>query len=609
MKSRTKYLALICVMAMLAALVSGCGSAPAESAASSAAASETISAPELETEGPASAAEPEPEPEAEEPAPAELEAEPQEPEEPQQELTPEQEQLLTIIPEGDLLTFVELPLSENHETLSIYLGIHSMLLNMFDDLSDMPLYKALEEETGVHLEFTAVNAMGDDGTVLNLMIAADDLTDIGSFGSGLTQGIDNAIDDGTIIDLQDHFDVMPNYSALIENSDRFRRAVTTTGGHIPGASQYTMHNAAIYRTGLLIRQDWLEDLGLAVPETIGELYDALTAFKNEKGAAAAYDMDTAGGIFTGVSGFGGTSTFLTRAYGTDGGDFRMDENGNVESGWLMEGFKDYLTEMNKWYSEGLMAPDFYTAVRMMSDWSNVANDVNGVIASFASEIEEIKYYSSDPDFALVAMPDPVLNKGDKLELEKWFLEASPGGGYEVAGSCENQELACKWLDYLYSPNGWLLCNYGIEGESFEYGKDGMPHWTEVITNPGEIPSGVAKSMYMIVQGPCLMYSPREFDAYTDAMIDASDIWASNIADKTYEYPNTITLVGADAEEYASLISDISTYISETAIRFITGELDLEGDFETFKDTLKNLNIDRVLEIKQAAYDEYEASRE
>ena len=178
----------------------------------------------------------------------------------------------------------------------------------------------------------------------------------------------------------------------------------------------------------------------------------------------------------------------------------------------------------------------------------------------------------------------------------------------MSGKCEKPELACRWLDYLYSPNGWLLCNYGIEGESFEFDAEGVPHWTEAITNPGELPSGVVKSLYMIVQGPCLMYSPREFDAYTDAMIEAPDVWASNMADKTYEYPNTITLVGEDAEEYASLISDISTYIAETGIRFITGELDLEDDFESFKNKLRNMRIGRVLEIKQAAYDEYMASQ-
>ncbi len=219
MKTLKKYLALLCALCLLAAMFAGCGGAGSETATPSevdSASSETAEAPELELAAPEDE-----ELEAEESAEASV-SEEHAPEEPRQELTEEQEHLLSIIPEGEQLTFVELPLSEEHETLSIYLGIHSMLLSMYDDLSDMPLYKALEEQTGVHLEFTAVNGMGDDGTVLNLMIAADDLTDIGSFGTGLTQGIDNAIEDGTIIDLQDHFDVISDISTYIaENGIRF----------------------------------------------------------------------------------------------------------------------------------------------------------------------------------------------------------------------------------------------------------------------------------------------------------------------------------------------------------------------------------------------------
>ena len=156
-----KHLALLCVLAMIAALLSGCGGTQAGSAPSAASAPAATAS---EAEAPAQPAEPEEATSAEEPEPEE---------EPGPELTPEQEHLLSLIPEGDLLTFVELPLAEKTETLSIYLGIHSMILSMFDDLSDMPLYRQLEEDTGVHLEFTAVNGMFDDGTVLNLMIAAD----------------------------------------------------------------------------------------------------------------------------------------------------------------------------------------------------------------------------------------------------------------------------------------------------------------------------------------------------------------------------------------------------------------------------------------------------
>lgn len=133
----------------------------------------------------------------------------------------------------------------------------------------------------------------------------------------------------------------------------------------------------------------------------------------------------------------------------------------------------------------------------------------------------------------------------------------------------------------------------------------MPHWTEAITNnPDGLPTGVAKSIYFIVQGPCLMYSPREFDAYTQNMIDASNIWASNIADETNEYPNVITLTGADAEEYSAIMGDITTYIQEVGVQFITGAKNLDSDFDTFIESLHTMNVDRLIEIKQTAYDEY-----
>lgn len=183
-------------------------------------------------------------------------------------------------------------------------------------------------------------------------------------------------------------------------------------------------------------------------------------------------------------------TYLTRAFGTNGGDFFIGDDGKVQSGWLSDGFKDYLVEMNQWYSEGLMAADFPTAQKAMSDWTNVVNGVNGVIATHASEMEEIKAVADDPDFELVGIVDPVLHKGDKLTIENCFMEATPAGGYNVSASCASPEIACGWLDYLFSPNEWLLCNFGIEGESFTYGSYSVALWKSSskaalvkITNP------------------------------------------------------------------------------------------------------------------------------
>lgn len=593
-----KLIAILCTLGLILSVLAGCGETPPSESAGSGSAGE----PALTSEAPPQTPEPaEPAEESSASSAGETPA--------AHELTEEQQALLDLIPEGDRLTFLQLPFSEEPIELTAFISVHSMLLTMYDNLSDSPFYSAMEEATGIKMTFQCVGSMEDDGTTLSLMIAANDLPDIGSFGSGLTQGIDNAIADGTIINLADYFDYMPNYSALIDGSEIFRKAVTTSGGNIAGASQYTLDNTAIYRTGLMTRQDWLDKLHLDAPETVDEFHDMLLAYQSELGASAAYDIPQGGGIYTGLTGMFAGGTYLTRAFGTDGGDFLIGDDGMVQSGWLAQGFKDYLTEMSQWYSEGLIAPDFATAQTAMSDWSDVVNGVHGVIATHASEMQEIKAVSDDPDFELVGIVDPVLKKGDKLTLENRFMEATPAGGYNVAASCQYPEYACQWLDYFYSPNGWLLCNFGIEGESFEYDDAGVPHWTETITNnPDGLPTGVVKSMYMVVQGPCLMYSPREFDAYTQNMIDASDIWASNIAEQTCEYPNTITLTGADAEEYSAVMGDITTYVQETGVQFIMGTKNLDADFDTFIQTLKDMGVDRLVELKQSAYDEYTASQ-
>lgn len=37
-------------------------------------------------------------------------------------------------------------------------------------------------------------------------------------------------------------------------------------------------------------------------------------------------------------------------------------------------------------------------------------------------------------------------------------------------------------------------------------------------------------------------------------------------------------------------------------RFITGELDIDSEWESHVETVKNMGLDRMLEIDQAAYD-------
>ena len=58
----------------------------------------------------------------------------------------------------------------------------------------------------------------------------------------------------------------------------------------------------------------------------------------------------------------------------------------------------------------------------------------------------------------------------------------------------------------------------------------------------------------------------------------------------------------EVAERTSLYTDISLYLETMHAQFITGVADIENDWENFLQTLDAMQLPRLLEIEQAAYD-------
>ena len=58
----------------------------------------------------------------------------------------------------------------------------------------------------------------------------------------------------------------------------------------------------------------------------------------------------------------------------------------------------------------------------------------------------------------------------------------------------------------------------------------------------------------------------------------------------------------DASEIAMLQTNINTYVEECIAKFIVGQMDIDTEWDAFQTELKNMNIDRYLEIIQTTYD-------
>lgn len=130
--------------------------------------------------------------------------------------------------------------------------------------------------------------------------------------------------------------------------------MTAPDGHIYTIADTPKYvNDMVVANALFIRQDWLDTLGLEQPETIEDWYEVLTAFKNEdpngngiQDEIPLSGIDLASGLFS----------YLLSAYDLPAGvgPWWYDENGEVFCVYTTEEYKNFVTEMNRWYAEGLI---------------------------------------------------------------------------------------------------------------------------------------------------------------------------------------------------------------------------------------------------------------
>jgi putative aldouronate transport system substrate-binding protein len=577
---KKKLLAMLLAVGMLLGLLAGCGSTG--SSASTAAQSETTS----ETETEASAAEA---PAAEATAGSTAET---------TSATTESDALWP----DNALGNVDLPLTDDPETFTIWMGVNPNVLKITEDIgNDCALWSELAARTGVNLEFTVVNP-DTESEKFNLMVASDDLADIISNATTLyTNGGEAAVADEVLIDCLPYLteELTPQICKLMEEYPDAIPNALTESGWLAGMPQMSQQTEATQTFGPLIRQDWLDELGLETPETYDELHDVLTAFKEQKGADAALVLNYAAtGINNGlVQGYGINGLVADAANSEP--FYQVDDQ--VVYGPIQPEFKEYLTMVHDWYAEGLIWQDFMS----YSDFQNPPTDViladrTGVFYGEVTFIATLGNSSTTEGFDLEAVPDFVQESGGTIPFqdESSYTASTP---WSISTQCEDPELLMQWCNYMYTDEGALLCNYGLEGESFEFDENGVPVFTDLVLNNPDMSTTVALFMYCMDRGPFYRDETREQSGYTAAQKAASDIWTSN--QTTGRAMGSTSLNTEESDKVNEFYGDIKTYIEQSVLEFVIGNRDL-SEFDDYVQHIKDMGIDEVTACYQDAYERY-----
>lgn len=491
----------------------------------------------------------------------------------------------------------KLPIVDEPVELSYFVSASTNAAIVTTDYNDNEFYQEMERRTGVHLNFEMVSS-ADYQTNFNLMIASGTLPDLICYGASYySEGVDAAIDDGYFMDLTDKVDeYMPNYQKIRMSDINYQLLSTTDSGRLGAVYELRQTKQGPW-LGMWIRQDWLDDLSMDKPETFDQWHDVLKAFKDEKGATAPLILN--------FSGSDGEFGMMSAGFGVYNG-WQLNSEGKVTYGPYNEAWKDYVTLMHQWYQEGLIDPDFMSTDERTADMATVVTGKTGAIPAVYTMPAVYEGSSEDKNMNWAPINPPVKNAGDELHIR--LRDSYTSGNTAISADCENWEVAMKWLDYLFTEEGAMLANYGVEGDTYTL-QDGKPVFTEKITN-NENGWTLAQTMdsYLCPSAGVANWSDwtRELGGVPEKDQTCYTVWTTNAKDD-WRVP-TISLTQEESTERAALYADISTTVKEDTAKFISGALDIEENWDSYIAELEQHGVARAIEITQAAYDRYLARK-
>lgn len=410
------------------------------------------------------------------------------------------------------------------------------------------------------------------------------------FDTGSTMGSDvyTLITYGDIIPLNDLFAAGygENYRAWLEKIPGADKMVKNDEGVYPAFYMLREADSPKSFSGMMIRQDWLDELGLDMPKTLADWDTVLRAFKEKKGA-------TLSGMWGGLQG-------LEYAFVVTDGFFH--DGDTVKFGPMEENYKLFLEQFHTWYADGILDPDIFTE-SADAVYAKIANGEIGAVFGYTGSTFN-KILTMDPDVASAWVPAPVAVFSEENPANVAFkTQPMQTTAYMISADCKNPELAARFIDWIYTEEGTMLSNFGVEGVSYEY-VDGVPVFTDLINNN---PDGLGRTDVLEIYAgesnkPCVITREGMMASYTQEVQQRSlEMWMDE--ENTIREIPTLTFTADEQDELSRIMTDVSTFVSENRINFIYGNRSLD-EFEAFTAALHSMGADRALEIYQAAFDRY-----
>ena len=432
---------------------------------------------------------------------------------------------------------------------------------------------------------------------LNILLAGGNYTDIMVYSwLSYSGGLNKLLKDGVIQDITSHMgEWMPNLSKYYADHPDVDRQVKDDSSRYLCIPFLKQGRALLSTQGPNYRQDLLKETGLEPPQTLDEWEAVFVKIKE-----LHPDIAPLTGTYNDIC------RFCQPAYGVSDTSWFVDNTKTVRFASLEDGFKQFITRMADWYSRGLIDSNF--ATYDVTTVNNVMSSGMG-FATYGSSMDKYNAANVDNgDYLVVAERTPGLKPEERVTyVAQYEFGSNPFA--VISTKCTEVEVAMRMYDWAFSPEGYRTLNWGIEGESFTIHDDGLEYYTDLILhNPDGLSTAQALAWYVMagIKGPAMLAQDERYmiQYYSQPIqVEALQRWG----DKDYEFRGfpPVSLTDDETSEFVALMADIDTYVESMCVKFILGQEPL-SNWDNYVQTLKNMNIQRAIDIQQAAVNRYYA---
>jgi putative aldouronate transport system substrate-binding protein len=313
----------------------------------------------------------------------------------------------------------------------------------------------IDENSGIDVSWVPI-PRNESRQTINMLVTLDEAPDIiVEFDAALFKSL---IIRGALMPLDQYIEqYAPKYKEYLD-------------GH-PALKEYTTYNGETYlitterswdmilNNGAWIRQDWLDKLGLEIPETDEELLEVARAFR---------DGDPDGNGVDDTTAFSMAFWYNTIPQLYQAGNQWYIEDGNLKYGHTLDRYGEAIRFLKTCYDEGLVDKEFVNDKDHEFQKKLWEDGKSGIyIGSWTGAWNE-GLLENNPAANPVALKPVATQFG----LNSFYKEALPALYVGFNKNIENPESAMKLVEWMFT-EGWFTIRNGVEGVHYKM-ENGIP---------------------------------------------------------------------------------------------------------------------------------------